>query len=180
MDQDIVLKIVRNFVLVAIAANMLAACGGGGGSSVAPPMKNTPNQNSSGNSGNLSTTTLKGAPGFINGSGFTVYVFDLDLTDPGHSLCNSGNGCSQNWPPVAPSAGAKLSGQFSMITRDDGSQQLTYAGRPLYTFAFDKAAGQTNGDGLNEFGGTWHIARPQGAQPTPQPSATPTSMPSPY
>jgi predicted lipoprotein with Yx(FWY)xxD motif len=172
MDQDIVLKIVRNFVLMAVVASMLAACGGGSGSSIAPQ----PQQQN--NSAVLSTQTLKGAPGFVNPKGFTVYVFDGDLADPGHSTCNAGNGCSQDWPHVPPPAGKILSGQFSTITRDDGSTQLTYAGRPLYTFAFDSQPGQTNGDGLDEFGGVWHVARPQSTS-SPSPSPTSSSSPSP-
>jgi predicted lipoprotein with Yx(FWY)xxD motif len=174
MDQDIVLKIVRNFVLLAIAANLLAACSGG--SSVAPGMKPT---QAPGGSGVLSTRTLKGAPGFVNAAKFTVYVFDLDLTDPGHSTCNAGNGCSQNWPPVRPPAGMSVSAQFSTIRRNDGTPQLAYAGRPLYTFVVDAAPGQTNGDGVDAFGGLWHIARPQGASPQPSASPLPTSTPYP-
>ncbi|HXW50840.1 MAG TPA: hypothetical protein VEJ41_02520, partial [Candidatus Acidoferrales bacterium] len=112
----------RNFVLVAVAASLLSACGGGG-SSVGPAMTQATSPTGSGSSV-LSTRTLKGSEGFVNPAGFTVYVFDLDLTDPGHSLCNAGNGCAQNWPHVAPPAGV-LSGQFSSITRDDGSMQLT-------------------------------------------------------
>jgi hypothetical protein len=32
---------------------------------------------------------------------------------------------------------------------------VTYAGHPVYTFALDKGAGQTKGEGLNDFGGKW-------------------------
>ena len=101
--------------------------------------------------------------------GFTVYVFDLDLTNPGQSTCNAGNGCSLKWPPVRPPAGATLTGKFAQIDRTDGTKQLTYAGRPLYTFVADLQPRQTTGDGLVEFGGVWHIARPQ--ESTPEPSA---------
>lgn len=174
MAEDIVLKGMRNCVLVCVAASLLAACGGGG-SSTAPPV---PPSNPS--SGVLSTRMLKGAQGFVNAAGFTVYVFDLDLTDPGHSTCNASNGCSQNWPHVAPPSGEPLTGQFSTIARSDGSTQLTFAGRPLYTFAGDGAPGETNGDELDEFGGIWHIARPQGTQPSPGPSTSPMPTPTPY
>jgi predicted lipoprotein with Yx(FWY)xxD motif len=170
MTEDIVLKSVRNCVLVLVTAALLAACGGGG-SSIGPSVTptNPPNP------GVLSTRMLKGAQGFVTAAGFTVYVFDLDLTDPGHSTCDAGNGCAQNWPHVAPPASVVLSGQFSQIIRDDGSAQLAYATRPLYTFVGDGSPGQANGDGLNAFGGVWHIARPQGVQasPAPMPSHTP-------
>ena len=107
----------------------------------------------------LATATLKGSPGYVNASKRTVYEFDLDLTSPGQSTCNGS--CTQFWPPVAPPAGATLPSTWSTIMRTDGTKQLTYAGRPLYTFVVDTQPGQTNGDGLNQFGGLWHIARPQ-------------------
>jgi predicted lipoprotein with Yx(FWY)xxD motif len=34
--------------------------------------------------------------------------------------------------------------------RDDGSQQATYNGWPLYYFGADTAAGDTNGQGVND------------------------------
>lgn len=171
MDEDIVLKIVRNFVLVALATSMLAACGGGSGGALAPVSHPTLAPVMPG--AVLATRTLHGAAGFVNAGGFTVYVFDADLADPGHSTCNAGDGCSQNWPPLAPPAGVKLTGSFSAITRNDGTPQLTYAGRPLYTFVDDTQPGTFNGDGVNAFGGLWHIARPQStsaSSPSPMPT----------
>ncbi|MEA2313103.1 MAG: hypothetical protein QOE28_3071, partial [Solirubrobacteraceae bacterium] len=46
--------------------------------------------------------------------------------------------------------------------RSNGSRQVTYAGHPLYTFLGDSAPGQTNGQGLNAFGATWHVVAPSG------------------
>jgi predicted lipoprotein with Yx(FWY)xxD motif len=141
----------RNVLLPLFAAALLAGCGGG--SSAAMP--HTPVMINPGRV--LPTATLKGSPGFVNAAGFTVYVFDADLASPGHSVCNGA--CAQNWPPVAPPSGS-LPAPWSVVTRDDGSAQLAYSGRPLYLFAFDAHAGDTNGDGVNAFGGIWHIARP--------------------
>jgi predicted lipoprotein with Yx(FWY)xxD motif len=141
----------------ALAALVLAGCGGGSSTvaSYRPPV-----QNPGSNGGPLNTAMLNGAPGFVNSAGFTVYVFDADLNSPGHSTCNGP--CAQNWPPVAPPSGT-LPSPWTSIARQDGSMQLAYAGRPLYTFALDTAPGQFNGDGVNAFGGVWHIARPQGS-----------------
>ena len=75
------------------------------------------------------------------------------------AACRDGD-CAANWPPVAPPTGKALVAPFSTITRDDGSKQLAFAGRPLYTFIVDQGPGQTSGDGINAFGGLWHIARP--------------------
>jgi predicted lipoprotein with Yx(FWY)xxD motif len=142
--------------VVAIA--LLAGCGAGsyGGASAMyhPPV---PSPSPTQSSAPLSTATLKGAPGFVTANNFAVYVFDADLGSPGQSNCNGA--CAQNWPPVAAPAGA-LPAPWAPIARQDSSMQLTYKGRPLYTFIGDPQPLQTNGDGLNAFGGIWHIARP--------------------
>jgi predicted lipoprotein with Yx(FWY)xxD motif len=164
MTYKSILDASRNIVLMLVAASLLGGCGGGG--SAAGSLYHIPPQ-SGGNPGSFPTPgpnavlaiqTLKGAPGFINAAGHTLYVFDADLAWPGHSVCNGD--CAANWPPLAPPAGKALIAPFSATTRDDGSKQLAYAGRPLYAFIVDTAPGQTSGDGINAFGGIWHIARP--------------------
>jgi predicted lipoprotein with Yx(FWY)xxD motif len=121
----------------------------------------------------LNTATLNGSAGFVNPSGLTVYVFDADLPLNGASSCSGA--CAVLWPPLPPPAGATIASPWGTTTRSDGTTQLSYAGRPLYLYAGDSAAGQTNGDGLNSFGGLWHIARPQSvtSSPTSAPATTP-------
>jgi predicted lipoprotein with Yx(FWY)xxD motif len=51
-----------------------------------------------------------------------------------------------------------VTGQLGVITREDGTSQLTVAGHPLYTFAGDTAPGQTNGQGKTLDGGLWTVA----------------------
>jgi predicted lipoprotein with Yx(FWY)xxD motif len=51
-------------------------------------------------------------------------------------------------------------GTIGVITRTDGTQQVTLDGHPLYHFSGDKAAGDTNGNG---FGGIWHVVTTSGA-----------------
>jgi predicted lipoprotein with Yx(FWY)xxD motif len=105
----------------------------------------------------LSTATLLGTPGFVNGSGFTVYVFDADLAQANASSCNGS--CAGVWPAVSPPNGTLPSG-WTSFQRQDGTMQLAYKGRALYTYVGDPAPGTTNGDGLTAFGGVWHVARP--------------------
>ena len=99
------------------------------------------------------------AAGYVVGpNGHSLYVFDNDSA--GTSACNGG--CADNWPlllvtgsgtPVA--AGVCCPGELGTITRDDGSRQVTLAGRLLYYYAADTDAGDTYGDGS---GGVWHLA----------------------
>ena len=42
--------------------------------------------------------------------------------------------------------------------------QVTYNHHPLYTFAKDKKAGQTNGEGVNAFGAEWYVISPAGSK----------------
>ena len=82
--------------------------------------------------------------------GFTLYVFDNDVGSAG-SNCNGS--CATNWPPVlVTDGGATGVSDLETITRNDGSLQVTYQGRPLYYFAGDANTGDTNGDGS---GGVW-------------------------
>jgi predicted lipoprotein with Yx(FWY)xxD motif len=53
-------------------------------------------------------------------------------------------------------AESAAAGKLSIVTRDDGSKQLAYNGMPLYYFAADKAAGDTNGSAIPN----WAVANP--------------------
>ena len=43
------------------------------------------------------------------------------------------------------------------FSREDGSKQWAYKGKPLYYFAMDTSSGDKKGDGR---GMVWHIAKP--------------------
>lgn len=85
--------------------------------------------------------------------GMTLYTFDKDT--PGKSVCNGG--CATNWPPLIAAAGAMPMGDWTVVTRDDGSKQWAYKGKPVYGWIKDTKAGQTTGDGV---GHVWHTALP--------------------
>ena len=86
--------------------------------------------------------------------GMTLYTFDKDTTI-GKSACNGQ--CLVNWPALSADAGAANSGDWTVITRDEGTKQWAYKGKPLYTFIQDKSAGEMTGEGK---GGVWHVAKP--------------------
>ena len=88
----------------------------------------------------------------VNNAGMTLYTFDKDTA--GKSNCNGQ--CAVNWPPLAAKADDKASGGWTVVTRDDGSKQWAYKGKPLYTWIKDQKAGDKTGDGVNN---AWRIAK---------------------
>ncbi|PNG25265.1 COG4315 family predicted lipoprotein [Methylocella silvestris] len=97
--------------------------------------------------------TAKGAT-LVDARGMTLYTFAKDAG--GKSACNGP--CAANWPPVAAGADDKPSGKYSIVTRDDGSKQWAYDGKPLYSWVKDAKPGDTTGDGF--LNGAWRIAQP--------------------
>jgi predicted lipoprotein with Yx(FWY)xxD motif len=94
----------------------------------------------------------------VDGEGFTLYVFTND-TD-GTSTCY--DDCEANWPPVPgdTAIGADLDASlFGTTARDDGTDQLTVNGMPLYRFTPDEAPGDVNGQGV---GGVWFVVGADG------------------
>jgi len=89
----------------------------------------------------------------VDGDGNTLYLFVPD--GQGASVCN--DDCAEAWPPlvgdVVPGAGLDA-GLLGSAARDDGSEQATYNGWPLYYFAGDAAVGDTNGQGVND---VWYL-----------------------
>jgi predicted lipoprotein with Yx(FWY)xxD motif len=79
----------------------------------------------------------------VDSKGMTVYTFDKDTANSGKSACTGG--CANNWPAVQAGSG-ELAAPYSSITREDGSKQLAYKGKPLYTFVKDKKPGDKAGD----------------------------------
>lgn len=79
-----------------------------------------------------------------NAAGLSLYTFDKDGADS--SKCNGG--CAAMWPPFLAKSGAKASGDYSLVTRDDGSQQWALHGKPLYLYAADTKPGDAIGEGL--------------------------------
>ena len=97
----------------------------------------------------------------VDGAGKTLYVFTPDGTT-GKSTCTGD--CAGNWPALvsdgAPTLGTGLDAEdFTSFTRDDGGAQVVFYAMPLYYFAGDKAAGDTNGPGL---GGKWYVVGSDG------------------
>jgi predicted lipoprotein with Yx(FWY)xxD motif len=99
------------------------------------------------------STTSKG-PTLADAKGMTLYTFDKDAG--GKSACNGP--CATNWPALKAADSDKPGDGYTVITRDDGSKQWAYKGKPLYTFVKDQKPGDINGDGF--LNGVWHLAQP--------------------
>ena len=85
-------------------------------------------------------------------AGMTLYTFDADA--PGTSNCY--DACAVNWPPFAAGADDAAEGEFSIVSRKDGTLQWAYDGHPLYYWINDAAPGDTTGDGVK---GVWHVVK---------------------
>lgn len=104
-----------------------------------------------------------------NADGRTLYIFTNDTA--GKSACNGS--CATAWPPVEASAVPQVAGatgEFTLITRDDGKKQVAFNGKPLYTYSGDQKAGDATGEGV---GGVWFVAKASGT--TSQAPASPTT-----
>ncbi|EOA04152.1 hypothetical protein HFRIS_013790 [Herbaspirillum frisingense GSF30] len=89
----------------------------------------------------------------VDAKGMTVYTFDKDTANSGKSVCNGP--CAKLWPPVAPMG--MPAAPYSTVTRDDGSAQLAYQGKPLYLYEADKKPGERTGDNFKDI---WHVVKP--------------------
>ena len=162
-------RAVPSGLAAAVAAGLLAACGsagaGAGGGSGAAGTHGT-----AARSGIvLSVRKLPGIGAVLaDRSGKTLYSPQQEAD--GKIMCTGD--CLSFWFPVRVAAGAALrapggvSGALGTIHRP-GLTQLTYNGKPLYTFRLDQAPGQAHGnDFTDHFGGTaftWHALTTSGA-----------------
>jgi predicted lipoprotein with Yx(FWY)xxD motif len=114
--------------------------------------------------------------------GRSLYRFAADTGTT--STCTGA--CASAWPPLltngTPTAGPGVTGKLTTTSRPGGGSQVSINGHPLYLFALDKTPGQTNGQGVNNFGGLWWLVTPNGANITgtgsPSPTGTMTESPS--
>ncbi len=95
----------------------------------------------------------------VTSNGMTLYTFAIDQV--GVSRCES-ESCVAYWPPyiagAQPTGDAAVANKLGLLTRPDtGAMQVTYNEMPLYTFIADKKPGDVTGDGVNQFGGVWHV-----------------------
>jgi predicted lipoprotein with Yx(FWY)xxD motif len=145
----------RALLPIAVAGIVLtiSACGGSGGGASTPT---GPAMVGTTNTGALGTF-------LVGPDGKSLYLFEAD-TGP-QSTCS--DQCANDWPPLltagSPTAGAgAMQAVLGTTARSDGTTQVTYHGHPLYYYGGDSKVGDTNGQGLNQYGAGWDVVSPAG------------------
>jgi predicted lipoprotein with Yx(FWY)xxD motif len=114
----------------------------------------------------------------VDGKGRTLYEFGKDR----HGKSSCSGACAAVWPPLTvsgkPRAGKGVdAGKLTTAKRSDGTKQVVYNNHPLYRFASDSKAGDTNGQGVNGFGARWYVLNAAGRIVKKTASQTPPSNP---
>ncbi|MDA8071671.1 MAG: hypothetical protein M0Z82_08720 [Actinomycetota bacterium] len=159
---------VRRSPLAALALLLaggvvLAACSSTSSSAAAATRSPTSSSSSSTSAALRTATSSTYGTYLTNSSGYAVYTLSSD--PPNKSTCSGA--CVALWPPLVVSgtpavASGVSSADVGTITRSSGHIQVTYNHHPLYTFTHDTAPGQTHGEGIVAFGGTWTLMSPSG------------------
>jgi predicted lipoprotein with Yx(FWY)xxD motif len=98
----------------------------------------------------------------VNSKAKAVYTLTGDSKS--HPECTKANNCFTFWPPVTVPSRSSLSkapgvkGKLGLWKRD-GFLQVTISGRPLYTYVGDLQQRHATGEGVNSFGGIWHVRK---------------------
>jgi predicted lipoprotein with Yx(FWY)xxD motif len=125
---------------------------------------------SAGSAVNLKQTSL--GQTLVDGNGRTLYLFEGDRANVS-TLSPAGQAV---WPPFTaitkPRAlGGTSAARIGTIPHAGGRAQISYDGHPLYYYVGDHNAGQTLGQGLNQFGALWYVVSGNGSAVTSAPSA---------
>ena len=171
-------------LLLAAGAMFLAACGGGSSSRSSTATQPTAAAQPAATSGAGAATsspsgassaptvvtvrTAKFGPILADAKGMALYTATGDTAS--QSGCTGG--CLTAWPPLLlptgqsqPVAGPGVTG-LGTFMRTEGVQ-VTYHGKPLYTWFKDTSPGQVTGQGVVDSGGTWFVATVASASPAP-------------
>ncbi len=154
---------IRNATVIVVAIGLLAAACSK--SSTPSTSASTTASSSSSGAGGMSIGTASASLGtfLVGPDGKSLYLFEADTS--ARSTCSGA--CAQSWPPITtdgpPVAGSGvMQSLLSTSSRGDGTMQVVYNGHPLYYFAGDTKAGDTNGEGLDAFGAGWDVVNPMG------------------
>jgi predicted lipoprotein with Yx(FWY)xxD motif len=171
------------FLALALAASLTsAACGsssnGSGSSSQASTAPANTTSSSSGEGAAVVKSALNatlGATVLVDAQGMTLY--SLSGEQNGRFICTS-SACLKVWHPLSASTGPPSGrvGSLGIVKRPDGTEQVTYKGMPLYTFALDQKPGDAKGQGIKDVV-TWTAVTvsPQSSSSAPAARTAPAS-----
>jgi predicted lipoprotein with Yx(FWY)xxD motif len=173
MTRSTPIKFLAGAALIPLATLTVAACGSGGsggGAATAAPTS-APPKTASGASATVGVANTGLGKILVNSQGRTLYLFKADTGTK--STCSGA--CAVAWPPLRanskPTVGSGANPSLVRSTpRSDGKPQVTYNGHPLYLYAADQKAGDTNGQGINAFGAAWFALNSAGTQISSQPA----------
>ena len=131
---------------IALSAGPALANGHGGGDPAPPKPEAT--------TAPAKVVLTKQGPTLVDPKGMTLYTYERDTTGK-TSNCN--DKCAESWVPLSATVDAKAIGDFTVISRNDGSKMWAYRYRPLYTSPADKAPCDANGKAATL---QWRVARP--------------------
>ncbi len=167
MRQAVTIRSLRTTIRVALLATALTALVGLPSASAGQSSKRVAKQAQNATLGKTILTTTKGRA-----------LYSLSAETGGRFICTGS--CLADWHPLVVAAGVKPTGPVKLgtIKRPDGRTQVTFKGRPLYSFDGDSKVGDVNGEGIKDVG-TWHAAVTAKAAPSPKPQPQP-EPPYPY
>jgi len=151
--------------VLLVVAMVLASCSSPAATSSTSSSKASgPNAAATGPSTAVIASATKSSVGtiLVDDNGRSLYHLTTDTSTT--STCTGS--CASLWPPVTvaagmkPSAAAGLSGSVGTLTRSDGSRQVTYNGKPLYTYGPDTTTADALGQGVE---GVWFVVKAPGA-----------------
>lgn len=155
------LRLLAGGVAVMILA---AACGGGGGYGSSTAGKTSaPSTGGVASGEKLGTAQTSAGTILVDGQGRTMYAFAAD--SKGRSNCTES--CLAYWPAVPvgakpPQQAEGVTAKLGVLHRQDGTDQLTVDGWPMYTYIGDARPGETTGQGKDLSGGLWWVVAPSG------------------
>jgi predicted lipoprotein with Yx(FWY)xxD motif len=141
---------------IVAAALALGACGSSGGSNNSETSGSTPASSSD-------TVSVEHVANvgdvLVDRNGMALYTPEQEAS--GMILCTGA--CESFWKPLRPGSGTPTAAagvaNLAVITRPDGTKQVTDDGKPLYTFTEDSKGKVTGNDFSDDFDGqqfTWH------------------------
>jgi predicted lipoprotein with Yx(FWY)xxD motif len=149
--------------LVAVVVLVIAACGGGGG--------NGAEESASGDTDVATTVSVSNADGvgdvLVDEEGSALYASVQEADGMAHCT----DACAAIWVPLTvdgePTGSDGLAADLGVVTRPEGTRQVTFDGRLLYTFVEDTGPDIVTGNGFSDTFGDlglfeWHVATPTG------------------